>query len=459
MRSQYPGIAGDPGRRRTNRAMRSPMILVFFTLAAGLAGCGSGNTPLVVNPSGTLASMPAPSTPTPANTYLGTDSLNVWSFQLNDSTNSYSYANTTTSSTPVTGTFSNSNGFLNLGVSGTTSLGYALEVQSRMALLRPGDASAGLVLSVPQTTCYSIPYRLLFDYIAIEAAPGGSTFETNSYASVVLNTDPTGADWQFQDLEGYLVYGPNSFSGACTQANGQATVQIGTGQSVFNESNNSSSLSGGLGNGTSTASTNLLAIGPSGVFLAQQSITGLPASAAGVAGVAEPTSALSTTSVAAGNYLGFLTQASEIQNGLPYTYPGYTSPVSFGPTSTSGATMTGGVFPNDDVTQTPNSDTIINLGEQSSTNNGLYPNATVTMLDPNQNCTTLLDEGGGAPSVTVGINADGYITCTYPAVAVVGNPEGKYVIFLDAMNWTANHVITTGSQGIGAPMQIYLFQQ
>lgn len=468
MKSRRPslsGIAGDPKRGRVTRATVSGAMVAVFTIAAGLVGCGSGSTPLVVNRSGTLASMPTPSAPTPANTYVGTDSLNVWSFIANDSTDRYSYANTTTSSTPVTGTFSSSNGFLNLGKSGGTSLGYALEVQSRMALLRPGDSTAGLVLSVPQTTCYSIPNRLLFDYIAMEGAPGGSTFATTNYASVVLSTDSTGAAWQFQDLQGSLAYGPNSFTGACTQANGQATVNLTKGQSVFNVANNGALLSSVLGSGNAaSASTNLLAIGPSGVFVTQQSITGLPAganSAAAAAGVAEPVSPLSTATVASGNYLGFLTQAPQgpSSDGLSDTFPGLTSPVSFGPATTSGTTLTGGIFPNDDVGQTPNADTIINLGAQSSIYNGLYPNATVTMPDPNQNCATFIAGSGTSYGLTVGVNAQGYITCTYPAVAVVGNPEGKYVIFLDAFNYTANHLIATGTQGIGAPMQIYLFQQ
>jgi hypothetical protein len=452
MKPNHPSNAACVDRRMS-QVITSALALATLVATVGIAGCGSSSQNAIVNPSGTLAGMPTPSTPTTANTYVGTDSLNVWSLNLDDTASSYSYTNSTTSSAPVTGTFTTSNGFLNLGESGGISLGYALEVQSRMALLRPGDATAGLVLSVPQTTCYSIPYRLLFNYIAMEAAPSGNTFTTGNYASVVLNTDSTGAAWQFQDLQGDLVNGPNSFTETCAVAGGEATVSV-QGDSVFNTENNSDSLpstyfKSGTG-GSYSVSTNVVAIGPSGVFLTQQSLPGKGASAAGVA---EPTSALSTTSIAAKSYLGFLTQAAGDLSGTTYRNPGFTSPVSFGPVTTSSSTMTGGVFPSDDVTQTPNSDTIITLGKQSGTYNGLYPNATVTMLDSNQNCTTEI--AGGITGLTVGVNADGYITCTYPAVAVVGNPEGKYVIFLDAFNWTANSVSTK----IGAPMQIYLFQQ
>jgi hypothetical protein len=53
--------------------------------------------------------------------------------------------------------------------------------------------------------------------------------------------------------------------------------------------------------------------------------------------------------------------------------------------------------------------------------------------------------------VTSGVNADGYITCTVPGIAVVGNPEGKYALFISTYNWA--------SRLGGAYSQIYLFQQ
>lgn len=464
MRPIHPGTTADRGKRMTSRIICPVLALAVLALTSGLAGCGSSSSNLIVNPSGTFASMPTPATATVANTYVGTNSIDMWSLSLDDSANSYSYTDTTSSSSPVKGTFTSANGFLNMGqTTSGTSLGLALEVQSRMALLRPGDATAGLVLSVPQTTCYSIPYRLLFNYIPMEAAPSLThTFSSSNYASVVLNTDTTGAAWQYQDLEGSIASGSNSFTGTCAVANGQATMTV-SGNSLFNIDNNDYSIQYTAGNTLSTS----LAIGPSGVFVANQVDESMPLYqahlAAGVAGVAEPTSALTTKTVAAGKYLGFLIQAATYLNGYGvYGDVSSTLPASFGPTSSSSTTMTGGTFPvstafpGGDVTQTPNTDTIITLGTQSSTTNGLYPKATVTMLDPSQNCTTWINQGNpGASSLTVGTDAAGYITCTFPAVAIVGNPEGKYVIFLDAFNYTANSVATQ----IGAPMQIYLFQQ
>jgi hypothetical protein len=441
---------------RKGRCFGPALGLAVCTVAILMAGCGSSSKPVLVNPSGGLATMPTPPAPTTANTYVGTDSMNLWSLSLDDNAGTYSYTNSTETSAPVTGTVAAMNGFLNLGEVNGVSLGYALEVQSRMALLRPGDATAGLVLSVPQTTCYDIPYRLRFNYIPMEAgAAYNHTFTTSNYGSVVASTNSTGASWQYENLQGSIVSGPASFTGSCAVANGQAAMSV-SGNSLFNLYNNNYSPNYLAGNTLNTS----LAIGSSGVFVSNQANESSPTpshNAAGVAGVAEPAIALTTTTVAAGKYLGFITQPV---TGANSQFAGTTSPVSFGQTASSGTTMTGGVFPNDDVTLPPNANISITLGAQSSTYNGLYPNAAVTMLDPNQNCTTWINQGNsGSSSLTVGTTADGYVTCTFPVVAVVGNPEGKYVIFLDAFNYTAGSYSSSGTTQLGAPMQIYLFQQ
>jgi hypothetical protein len=168
--------------------------------------------------------------------------------------------------------------------------------------------------------------------------------------------------------------------------------------------------------------------------------------------MAEPSSALSTSAVAAGQYLGFLYEPAAVayQNATqsaPATSP-FTAPVAFGQVAASGTTMTGGIFPDDDVTGTPNSDIQINLGKEDGTLNGLYTSVKITVLDPSQNCANFTDY---SIPVTTGINSQGYITCTFPGVAVAGNPDGNYAIFINTYNWAARLS--------GVPMQIYLFQQ
>jgi hypothetical protein len=112
--------------------------------------------------------------------------------------------------------------------------------------------------------------------------------------------------------------------------------------------------------------------------------------------------------------------------------------------------MTGGVFPNADVTGTPNADIPISLGAQDETLNGLYASVSITVLDPAQNCANFVYFSLSG-IVTTGVNAQGYATCTSPGVAVAGQPEGKYAVFVNSYNWAVQYG--------GAPMQFYLFQQ
>ena len=101
-----------------------------------------------------------------------------------------------------------------------------------------------------------------------------------------------------------------------------------------------------------------------------------------------------------------------------------TQAVSFGcigpscpapPTSTS---IIGGTFPGDDPTQTEKTNLVLDLGPQGSTN-GLYPEAQLTVSG-----------------------------VTFPAVAIVGNPEGKFVIYALAQD-----------SARGLPAVLYLYQQ
>jgi hypothetical protein len=94
----------------------------------------------------------------------------------------------------------------------------------------------------------------------------------------------------------------------------------------------------------------------------------------------------------------------------------------------------------------------VNLGKQDSILNGLYSGATITVLDPAQNCANFpgSPQGFSIP-VTTGLNDQGYVICTFPAVAIAGNPDGNYAIFVNSYNWAA-------ALG-GVPMQMYLFQQ
>jgi hypothetical protein len=448
-------------------------LLAGLTVALALSwvvGCGSSTKITIVgNPTG-VASLPAESTPGPINTYVGTQSPGAWTVSLNDTNSTYSYQPITfpgSPNTPASGAFTSSHGFLDLGHANDSSLGYILEVPGRFAMLRPGDTTAPLIVGVPQASCYPIPYRLRFEYVGMEAGSdeggndaliaGGASAGSGAYGSFVINTDAAGASWQFQDSAGNAVLGPSGFAGNCTVAGGATTVNL-SGEGLFDQYNYGTSLAFTNQNSTST-----FQMGPSGIFIIDQSDTTARTQApqlkgSGIAGVAQPTSAVSTTDISTGTYLGFLTEA-EVTFGGGSPLPRFTTPVAFSPTAPSGATIIGGRFPNDDLSQPPGSEIAIALGKQDSKVNGLFTSAKITAPDPQQNCALHLASDSSLP-LTVGTDANGFTTCTFPAVAVVGNPDGKYAIFLDAFNYTVTGTPAQGqSQSLGTPMQIYLYQQ
>lgn len=453
----------NPGRLK-RLSYSKTMAMIGALMLAGCGGSSSQNT--VASDPSVVASLPAPPAPTPANTYLGTQSPGLWGLSLDDSKSTFSYQPVTypaSPNIPVSGSSQASSGFLNFGQSAGASLGYTFEVQGRTAILRPGDITTAPVITVPQTSCYAITGRLRFQFIAMPAGPyltdeGGSTGALLYYGSFVASTSSDGSSWQFANLQGGSipepgvqtsvgVSGPTTLTGTCKSTNGQAAIAI-SGSTVFNGlwAPNNSAVSAPTPGTIST-----LQVGPSGFFVLDQSDpTATPPAGGAVIGVVEPSSPLSTSAVAAGTYLGFLYEPANDEQSytVPPVVPGITTPVAFGQVPGSGTTMTGGVFPNDDVTQTPNSDIIVNLGGQDTTLNGLYLSAAITVLDPFQNCANYT--GGGYPGKP-GINSQGYITCSFPAVAVVGNPEGKYAIFINSYNWAA--------QLGGIPMQLYLYQQ
>jgi hypothetical protein len=421
---------------------------LMLLAVVAVTGCSGSKTPTIVSNPSTPVGLPTPAAPGQVNTYWGAQNPGAWSLTLNHTNRIFSYHSVSSAASTTTGSIETVNGFTRLGATG----GYALEVQGRAAVLRPGDVTAPLVFAVPQTSCYSISGRLLFQYIGMQAGKGNNGFggagPTVGYGSIAASTDSVGKSWQFGDMQGNIVAGPASFAGECGAANGQDVVGFTGQQSVLNdiwygELTTASAPSSGM-------QSNIW-IGPSGFMVADQSDPrNAPLLGSSVAGIAEPASVLNTDDMTSMSYKGFLYESATTGSG------GYgavaasanTLPVAFGLAVSSGSVITGGAYPNDDVSQTPDADILVDLGKQSATYNGLYLTASITVLDPAQNCANYT---GNGESATSGIGANGYITCTFPGVAVAGNPEGKYALFISSYNWAAR----LG----GAPMQIYLFQQ
>ena len=432
--------------------------LVFLAVALA-AGCGSGTKPATVVPDPSLPiGLPTPSAAGPVNTYSGGQSPGAWTVTLDDSKNAFSYQPVTFPAASTSGTLQAGGGF-----SALSNGGLAYEVLGRAAVLRPGGSASTRVFAVPQTDCYAITGKVRFQYIALfpgAVSPGGPDLTPNTapflgYGSIVASTDTTGKTWQFENLQGgawkslgSIVSGPASFTGACNAGGGQAAIAV-TGQTLLDAFWNPQVI-GSITTGTQSN----IWIGPSGFFAADQSDpTQAAATGASMAGMAEPAAALSTSTMAAGQYLGFVYEAANNNNygnGTPLP-PAFTAPVGFGQVvAGSGTTLTGGIFPNDAVTGTPNSDTQITLGKEDSTYNGLYTSVSVTVLDPAQNCANFNGSGFSIP-ITSGVSGQGYITCTFPGIAVAGNPDGKYAIFVSTYNWAASYG--------GQPMEFFLFQQ
>jgi hypothetical protein len=160
-------------------------------------------------------------------------------------------------------------------------------------------------------------------------------------------------------------------------------------------------------------------------------------------GVVQPSSPLNTSSLIAANYAGFEydgAAASPQVSGFNST----DQPISFSGSNATQTQMVGGTFPNGDPTQTPGTGISVNLGTQDPKNNGLYPSAAVTFPDPASRCV-------GTPYG--GTSASGNPTCTFQAVAVAGNPGGKYVVYLTVMNPFGNNIAPVST------IQFLLYQQ
>jgi len=162
----------------------------------------------------------------------------------------------------------------------------------------------------------------------------------------------------------------------------------------------------------------------------------------GAIGLPEPPGALSTSAVVGAQYQGILYGSASGSNGS-INGPGFRLIGSFGysdlatacptlPAPNDGTIIYGGEFANNDPAASSygNCDLAIDLGAQDSSNNGLYPAATVYV---------------SASFPYNGIQAP----YSFPAVAIAGQIGGEYAIFLVGMD-------TAGSPT--QPWGIYLLQ-
>jgi hypothetical protein len=194
-------------------------------------------------------------------------------------------------------------------------------------------------------------------------------------------------------------------------ASGQATIGIGVSGGLLVEDNGVGTVQSPPGTSPEVPYINVLGAGT------------------GAVGLPKPASALDTGGVIGAQYLGFIYAAGVYSQGNPSGWSSHLA--SFGystvPASCSGLTaptatlIYGGDFTNDDPSTSPdgfgNCDFAIDLGGQSTSTNGLYPNATVWV-------------GAGYAANPTGA------AYSFPAVAIAGQIASKYAVFLIGVDST-----------------------
>jgi hypothetical protein len=295
--------------------------------------------------------------------------------------------------------------------------GLGLDIPGRGAMVRFGDVTNSVVPLVPSAACPTIGGTVTYLFVTL---PNSSWAVQTDVAYGSFQVNVTDQTWNFTQGGQFTLSGGSPAAAAVPLPTGYCGVST-TGYSVTAASNSSANP---------PIATVTMGFGPSGLFVedngSQQSTPPgvVPSNAlgagAGAVGLIQPSAPLSTSDAVGSQYLGFFYEpVTNVSNN-----PVVTQAVSFGckgtscPVPPSSTSIVGGTFPGDDPTQPANTDLVLDLGPQG-TSNGLYPNAQLTVSG-----------------------------VTFSAVAIVGNPEGKFVIYVLAQDTSRS-----------LPAALYLFQQ
>jgi hypothetical protein len=364
------------------------------------------------------------------------------------------------------------NGILSIGVTysngnlgGGTLSAYNPQAANSWAVELPGQA--GLVGLSKQTvvpiasneSCPSLATAQPFQFVTIPNA-GDST--GTAYGSVSIGT--SGSTVNFNNISQYTVGGSN------TPTNHSLTpsVQGSCGQTVYGQTIGVPDTTTVTGSEETLTPSATIAIAPSGFLVEDNGM--LPAgnvgsgnlpyqpvlgAGVGAIGLPVPTSAVTTSTLIGTQYVGFIyTTGWQAPNSGPVVVPPSSLIASFGfPNQTAcpnlpaqtGTIIYGGEFSNNNPSANAvgNCDIAVDLGAQSATTYGLYPNATVWVGSP-------------FPRTPSSGKANQPQTASsFSAVAIAGQIQGKYAIFLIGYDPTSlNSVVTGATQDWG----IYLLQ-
>ena len=411
-----------------------------------LSSCGGNGA---VNPLLDPPVLPGDPSTSVSNTYAGTQSPGLWLLTLDDGQKAFSYVSAATaSSKPVQGNFAVEDGIENFGSTSTgVSAGMAVELDGRSAALRPGDNTMSPVSTIDPSGCFAVSGRVRFIYAGLEAASsdGFTNGFQEAYGTLVISTSTDGKTWQIGDQRQYAL--PN-FSAPTpgTLTSSSAPLEY------------TATCSTGKSGTTITADANpVFTTPPTFVFnSAGYFVEDFPAKQAtdsfAFAGVEMATASLSAADITAGSYRGLVYEPGA--PGVPTTQPMRLDPL------TGTKSLTGGVYPNDDPTKPAGSEYTITLGGQDSALFGVFAKSTVTKSDPSGECQVAYDADLNnnpnlTPPVQPGFDVNGVPTCSTQGVAVVGKPEGKYIIYFTSIDGTTSQ----SSDGNAYTLQMYLYQQ
>ncbi len=398
-----------------------------LTMALLVAGCSSSKV-------ATTPVIPVTPKPSVVNSYVGTQNVSnvgatslggVWGLTLNDALHEFSaedYSNIPSLNfgTPITGTTQAAGAFVTVvpgNAGGALTNGLALSVAGEAAMIRPGYNGEAPVVLAGQTSCLGVKPATQFLFVSL---PNVNWLAPYNPAYGTVKALSAGSSWTFGGAQQYLLSG----AGAATLNIPQGTCQQAQEGYVI-----SVPPTGATGGATWT-----FGIGPSGYFVGDLG-SGNPSAPgpSGLVGVIEPSAPVATAELTGSKFLGFYYEPLAGNLGLPVTQP-----VAFGQGAHTATSIVGGVFATDDPSTTPNADTLIDLGTEDGSTNGLYRNATVVVPDPNGVCL------GAAVTTT----PSGDVGCILKASAVVGHANGRFSVFL--ISWDTTNA---------TPLGIYLYGQ
>lgn len=312
------------------------------------------------------------------------------------------------------------------------------------------DTSQNLIPFISNASCPNVAGKHTYQFLTFPGTTGQNAwdFQTDAaYGTVQVATLQSGTVDNLSGITQYLLPGGQVSPGTAVTLNPGPTDMSGSCGLSAAGSLMSFSYNDILGvphYAELNLASGFLLESDTGVGSENQGVSNILGAGYGAIGLQQPSAAVGATTLAGGNFKGFI-HASD----------SYTSTASFSGAATSSGACTsfaksikslpsrpsanaiyGGEYAGNDpsVSKTANCDMAIDLGSEDSKNNGLFPDATVYI-------------GSAFPLNNSGIGTGPGTSYSIPAVAIVGQINGQNAVFLLAEDTVA---------GLGHSVGIYL---